>query len=97
MADVCATGNVRGDNFYNFIGGVTSYTGMGMTFTQTIDSANRVTEVTSNFINPQHPATLAIVDPSIGYFPSGAIRKMTLGNHGCPPRDDRIFSATYSR
>jgi RHS repeat-associated protein len=80
MADYCATGNVRGDRVYNLAGGVTSYTGMGVTFTQTIDSADRVTQITSNFIDPQHPATLATVDPSVGFYPNGPIRKMTLGN-----------------
>jgi RHS repeat-associated protein len=80
MADVCATGNVRADNVYNLAGGLTSYTGTGVTFTQTIDSANRVTQVTSNFIDPQHPGTLVTVDPSIGFYPNGAIRKLTLGN-----------------
>jgi hypothetical protein len=28
----------------------------------------------------QHPATLATVDPSVGYYPTGALRKMTLAN-----------------
>jgi RHS repeat-associated protein len=80
MADFCATGIVRGDYGYNLAGGVNSYTGMGVTFTQTFDSANRVSQVTSNFIDPQHPAMLATVDSSVGYYPNGEIRKMTLGN-----------------
>jgi len=46
----------------------------------TYDSAARVKTVTSNWNDAQHPATLYSVDPSIGYFPSGAIRKAILPN-----------------
>ncbi|NDQ55551.1 MAG: RHS repeat protein [Acidipila sp.] len=66
---------------YNLMGGVTSYTnGAGVTFTQSFDGAGRVTSLTSSYIDAQHPATLATVDPTVGYHPHGAIRKLTLGN-----------------
>jgi RHS repeat-associated protein len=44
------------------------------------DSAGRPVSITSNFVDSQHPATLATVDASAGYYPNGAIAKMTYGN-----------------
>lgn len=44
------------------------------------DTAGRTNGVTSSLVDSQHPATLATVDPSVGYYPTGALRKMTYGN-----------------
>jgi RHS repeat-associated protein len=66
---------------HDLAGNVTSYTtGVGVTFTQAFDSAGRITKLTSNMVGTQWPAALATVDPSIGYYATGAMRKLTLGN-----------------
>jgi RHS repeat-associated protein len=75
---------------YDLLGDITSYTNTiqpwngaptsTITFSQSFDSVGRVTNLTSSLVDPQHPATLATVDPSIGYYPTGAIQKLTLGN-----------------
>jgi hypothetical protein len=44
------------------------------------DAANRLSIVTSSLNNPQHPQTLYSVDPTLGYYPNGAVRKALLGN-----------------
>jgi len=31
-------------------------------------------------VDAQHPATLATVNPSTGYYPNGALHKLTTGN-----------------
>lgn len=52
-----------------------------ITFNQSFDAARRATQLTSSWVGAtQHPATLITTDPSIGYFPHGALRKATLGN-----------------
>jgi RHS repeat-associated protein len=66
---------------YDLAGDMLTYTnGAGVTFAQSVDTAGRVTGVTSNFVDSQHPATLATVDPSLGYYPHGGLRKMVVGN-----------------
>src|SRR5260221_10812348 len=66
---------------YDLMGNMTSYnTGASATFTQTFDSAGRLTQVSSNLVDAQHPATLATIDPGVGYYPAGGLRKVTLGN-----------------
>ena len=67
---------------YNLLGVATSFTNaLGSTFTYTIDSAGRTTQITSSVSNPpQYPPTLVTVDPGAGFFPNGSLRKMTLGN-----------------
>jgi RHS repeat-associated protein len=75
---------------YDLLGDITSYMNTiepynggatsSITFNQTFDSAGRPTQLTSSLADGQHPGTLAKVDPSVGYYPNGAIRKMTLGN-----------------
>jgi RHS repeat-associated protein len=66
---------------YDLIGGVRSYTnGAGVTLAQSFDNAGRLTQINSSLNDSQHPVTLYTVDPSIGYFPGGAIRKSTLAN-----------------
>src|SRR6266700_327923 len=77
----CGTGNWSLGYAYDLAGNTTSYTtGVALTFSQAFDSAGRVTQLTSNMVGAQWPATLAAVDPSVGYYPTGAFRKVTLGN-----------------
>jgi RHS repeat-associated protein len=66
---------------YDLAGNMTSFTnGVGVTFTQTFDAAGRATQLMSSLVDSQHPATLATTDSSVGYYPHGALRKMTFGN-----------------
>jgi RHS repeat-associated protein len=66
---------------YDLAGNMTSYTnGVGYILTQSIDTAGRPTGLTSGLVDSQHPATLATVDPSVGYYPAGAPRKILYGN-----------------
>jgi RHS repeat-associated protein len=66
---------------YNLLGGLTSYAnGLGVSFTQTFDSAGRASSLTSSLSDSQHPGTLLTVDPTSGYFPSGALGKAKFGN-----------------
>lgn len=67
---------------YDLAGNVASYTnGLGSTtFTQTFDGAGRLSQLTSNLNDAQHPGTLFTADSSVGYFPNGALRKAVLGN-----------------
>jgi RHS repeat-associated protein len=75
---------------YDLLGNLTSYKNQmaqwtnppvnSITFNQSFDSAGRVTQLTSSWVDTQHPATLITTDASIGYFPHGALRKAALGN-----------------
>jgi RHS repeat-associated protein len=66
---------------YDLAGDMTSYTtGVGVTFTQTLDPVGRVQQLTSSLVDAQHPGTLATVDPTQGHFPNGTLRKLTFGN-----------------
>jgi RHS repeat-associated protein len=69
---------------YNLAGGVTQFNDGIFTwpqyFNQTYDGAGRVTLVTSTVSDAQHPATFFTADATNGFFPSGALRKATLGN-----------------
>jgi len=66
---------------YDYLGDVTSYTtGPGVLFSQTFDTAERLTQLASSISDAQHPGTLATVDPAIGYYAAGAVRKLTLAN-----------------
>lgn len=47
---------------------------------QFFDSTGRVTQLTSSLVDSQHPSPLVTVDSSVGYWPTGALRKLTLGN-----------------
>ena len=62
---------------YNLDGGLTSFTNTWNTFYQSFDSAGRVTQLTSSFVDAQHPGTLATVN---SYYPSGQVKQLTLGN-----------------
>lgn len=76
----CGTGSFPLGYTYDLAGDMTSYTSEGITFTQTFDAAGRVKNLTSTYADAQHPATMATIDPSVGYWPIGAIRKISLGN-----------------
>jgi RHS repeat-associated protein len=54
--------------------------GMGVTISYSYNQAARLNQVTSSLVDSQHPGTLATVDSSIGYYPNGAVRKITYGN-----------------
>jgi RHS repeat-associated protein len=51
-----------------------------ITFNQKFDSAGRVIQLTSSLVDASHPSPLAAVDSSVGYWPTGSLRKVTLGN-----------------
>jgi RHS repeat-associated protein len=51
-----------------------------LTFNQSFDAAARPTQLFSDLNDSQHPATLLAVDPNVGYYPSGTIRTVSLGN-----------------
>jgi len=82
----CTPNNCGGAGYpvnytYNLGGNMTSYTnGMGTTFNQSFDSAGRFTQLTTPMVDAQHPGSLATVDATTGYYPSEAVRKMSLGN-----------------
>ncbi len=66
---------------YDLAGDTTSASnGMGVMISYAYDAAARPTIVTSSLVDAQHPATLATVDSTLGYYPHGALRKMTPGN-----------------
>jgi RHS repeat-associated protein len=67
---------------HDLLGNLTSYGTVenGITFGYRYDSAGRPSAVTNSFVDAQHPATLASVDSTVGYYPTGALRKMTYGN-----------------
>ena len=67
---------------YDLLGDMTSYTNgvASYVFKQDFDNAGRQTAVTSNYVDTTHPANLVAVDPTAGFYPTGAIRKMTYGN-----------------
>ena len=81
---------------YDLAGNLLTYTNSSSAiYTQTIDSAGRVTGVTRNYSDPQHPGTLLAVDPSVGYFPTGAVRKVTFGdpNTGTTVTDAAMYNS----
>src|SRR5262249_9695276 len=66
---------------YDLAGNLVSYgNGAGTTFTQTTDGVGRPTQMTSNYVDPQHPGKLATIDTGMGYAVNGALRKITFGN-----------------
>jgi hypothetical protein len=76
---------------YDLLGNITSYTvpntmnpdsppSSFVKFTQSFDTAARPMQLTSSLVDAEHPSTLASVDSSVGYYPSGALRRVTLGN-----------------
>lgn len=76
-----AMGNMVLNYTYDLAGNtVTASNGVGVTLTQSFDTAGRPTGLTSSLNDSNHPGTLAAVDSSVGYYPPGALRKMTFGN-----------------
>jgi len=69
---------------YDFLGDHTSdtysYTTGTLTISYSYDNAARPLQVTSSLVDSQHPATLATVDSSVGYWPTGALRKISFAN-----------------
>lgn len=66
---------------YDLNGDITSLTFNAVTISyNNYDSAEHVMQVTSSLSDSQHPGTLATFDSSIGYYPDGSPRKLTLGN-----------------
>jgi len=87
MNDQCTPLNCGTSHFdigytYDLLGDLISYTTgvANVGFNQAFDSLGRVQQLTSNVVDAQHPATLATVDPTNGYFATSAIRKVTYGN-----------------
>ncbi len=77
----CGSGNWQLLYTYDLAGDMTTYTnGIGKTLTQSFDTAGRVTQLSSSYVDANHPATLATVDSSLGFYPTGALRKITYGN-----------------
>jgi RHS repeat-associated protein len=75
-------GNITKATYRMWYWNGTSYTATTtpLTFNQSFDAAARPTQLSSDLIDSQHPATLLTVDPNVGYYPSGTIQKVTLGN-----------------
>ena len=72
-------------NTYDLAGDLTSYTdAFGHTLTQTFDNAGRPSQLTSNWVDSTHPATLATVGSPAGalngYAPAGQLKNLTLAN-----------------
>ena len=70
--------DLGGDQTSLAISGIGS--GSGRTISYTYDAGMRLMSTTSSWSDPQHPTTLATVDPSVGYWPNNRTRIMTLGN-----------------
>jgi RHS repeat-associated protein len=66
---------------YDLAGNITSFAnGLAVTFSYSYDGAGRTTLFTSSLSDANHPATLATVNSSTGFWPTGAIREVTFGN-----------------
>lgn len=66
---------------YDLAGDLTSGSnGEGVTINYSYGAAARPTGVTSSLVDSTHPATLFTVDLSLGYFPTGELRKGAFGN-----------------
>jgi RHS repeat-associated protein len=71
-------GNNTMNYTYNTGGEMASYTnGISATFTQTFDAVGRLAQLTSNYVDANHPATLATIN---SYTPWGAVSQITYGN-----------------
>jgi RHS repeat-associated protein len=80
-AHACPSGGYPVTYTYDLAGDMTAFsTGAGITLSYAIDGAQRTTKMTSSYVDSQHPATLATVAPTVGFYPNGAIREVTLGN-----------------
>ena len=77
----CGTASFWLGYTYNLAGNLTSITNTGNALTYgPYDAADRLTKITSSLNDSQHPGTLYSVDPSVGYYPMGGLRKASLGN-----------------
>src|SRR5438067_1329407 len=77
----CGVGTWDLNYVYDLAGNTTRYTsGAFPVYSQPCDPAGRLTGLTSSYVDSQRPATLATVDSALGYYPHGAMRKMTTGN-----------------
>jgi RHS repeat-associated protein len=65
---------------YDLAGDMTSYSVSGTTFTQIIDTAERVSQISSSWVDAQHPATLWTANATQGFYPHGTVRLATFGN-----------------
>jgi RHS repeat-associated protein len=66
---------------YDLAGDETSVSFNGPIINYQRDAVSRVTQVTSTWVDSQHPATLATVDSANGYWPTGELHKMLLANN----------------
>jgi RHS repeat-associated protein len=80
----CGTGGWSFTNAYDLAGDLTQFNDgllpCNQFFNQSYDGAGRVTQVTSTWSDSTHPATFFTADANLGYYPTGALRKATLGN-----------------
>jgi RHS repeat-associated protein len=72
-------------NGYDLAGNLISYStytnsSSPIMFGYSVDAASRLSQLTSSWADSSHEANLFTVDSSIGYFPNGALRKVTFGN-----------------
>jgi RHS repeat-associated protein len=78
----CGTSSFLVYDTYDLAGNLTSTTnaaGTVLTYGP-YDGASRLTTITSTLNDTEHPPTLYTVDPSLGYWPTGEIRKAQFGN-----------------
>jgi hypothetical protein len=74
---------------YDLAGNLVTYgtgvnAGLGVnpfTLTNTFDGANRLSTLTSSWLDNHHPAALFTADPNAGYTPAGATQNMLLGDY----------------
>ena len=84
--DQCTPTNCTGTYWkpiytYNLLGQVSTELGQtGLLTYSPYDGAGRSPGVTNSWVDSQHPAYLATVAAGVGYYPTGQLRAMTLGN-----------------
>jgi RHS repeat-associated protein len=66
---------------YDRLGNVTSFSnGVGITLTQAFSTTARLTQISSNLSDANHPATLLTVSPITGYWSAGEMHQALQGN-----------------
>jgi len=74
----CTTSGWEMSYAYDLLGNVSSYTnGLGVTFNQTFNTADRLSQITSSLADANHPGTLF---SSAHYNASGVLTSATAGN-----------------